>query len=66
MDRSGMMPASPANRRFHTPSRSWPRGVTQPMPVMTTRRFIMKLSAIGYRARRQLAAGRARGGVVTP
>ena len=33
----GAMPDSPARRRFQTDSMSWPRGVTQPMPVMTTR-----------------------------
>src|SRR5687768_5228390 len=31
------MPDSPLSRRFHTPSMEWPIGVTQPIPVMTTR-----------------------------
>src|SRR5215212_6519828 len=31
------IPDSPLRRRFHTPSMEWPIGVTQPIPVMTTR-----------------------------
>src|SRR5215212_9431768 len=31
------IPDSPLSRRFHTLSMEWPIGVTQPIPVMTTR-----------------------------
>src|SRR3954451_8704584 len=34
------MPDSPLSRRFQTDSMEWPMGVTQPIPVMTTRCFI--------------------------
>src|SRR5213079_1072985 len=39
------MPDSPLSRRFHTASMEWPIGVTQPMPVMTTR-FMVQPSEV--------------------
>src|SRR4051812_10555102 len=40
------MPDSPLSRRFHTASMEWPIGVTQPIPVMTTRFMVRPLEVV--------------------
>src|SRR5688572_21953371 len=50
------IPDSPASRRLHTPSMSWPIGVIQPIPVMTTRRMLIPLSHPLEHQRRVLPA----------
>src|SRR5438477_12291564 len=52
------IPDSPLSRRFHTPSMEWPIGVTQPIPVMTTRFILGSQSATAgcHLARHALSA----------